>query len=81
MRTTHAITLSLVFVAGWIASGVAANRPHFYADDPLPREVESQDASKAARADMEDLYEMIINLFDHPKYKPSGLRAKNINTI
>src|SRR5262249_38357288 len=34
-----------------------------------------------ARSDMGDLYEMAINLLDHPGYKPSGLRARDVNTI
>src|SRR5262249_2487113 len=55
--------------------------PRFYPDDPAVREPESQDASRAARADMEDLYEMFINLMETPGYKPSGLRAKDLNTI
>jgi hypothetical protein len=55
--------------------------PRFYADDPLLREPASQDASKAERSEIGDLYEMAYNLFVNPKYKPTGLRAKNVNTV
>src|SRR5262245_53912320 len=74
---------SLMFVAAtWVLGGTAAMKsPHFYADDPIVRAPESQDAAVAARSDMGDLYEMVVNLFDHPRYKPSGLRAQNLNTI
>jgi hypothetical protein len=55
--------------------------PHFYADDPITREPESQDASKAQPYFMGSLYEMTNNLFVTSDYKPSGTRAQNINTI
>jgi hypothetical protein len=72
-----------MFVAAiWALGSVAATTsPRFYTDDPIAREPGSQDASGAARSDMADLYEMVINLLDHPGYKPSGLRARNLNTI
>ena len=35
----------------------------------------------AARSEIGDLYEMTYNLFVQPGYKPSGLRAQNLNTI
>jgi hypothetical protein len=60
---------------------VSTQRPHFYPDDPIVREPESQDASKAQPYSMTSLYEMTTNLFVTSDYKPSGMRAKNINTI
>ena len=56
-------------------------RPHFYNDDPIAREPESQDASKAQPYEIGSLYEMTYNLFVTAGYKPSGMRAQNINTI
>ena len=55
--------------------------PRFYQDDPIAREPESQDASKAEPSEISRMYEMTYNLFVTAGYKPSGLRAKNINTI
>jgi hypothetical protein len=55
--------------------------PRFYSDDPISREPESQDASKAAPFEQSEMYELLYNLFVTSGYKPSGLRAKNINTI
>jgi len=83
MRTHRIGFASLMFVAAiWALGSVAATTsPRFYTDDPIAREPGSQDASGAARSDMADLYEMVINLLDHPGYKPSGLRARNLNTI
>src|SRR5262245_49148852 len=71
----------LVVSFALLASGVSTKGPHFYPDDPIAREPESQDASKAQSYDIGSLYEMTHNLFITAKYKPTGLRAKNINTI
>jgi hypothetical protein len=83
MRTPRIfLTVTACTAAMWALGGtVGTTSPHFYADDPISHEFESQDASRAIRSDMGDLYEMVINLFDHPGYQPSGLRARNLNTI
>jgi len=74
--------LILVAVAlGLLASTVSTKGPHFFPDDPIAREPESQDASKAKEYQIGSLFEMTHNLFITAAYKPSGLRAKNINTI
>jgi hypothetical protein len=66
---------------GLLNSAVSSQSLHFYSDDPIAREPESQDASKAQPYDIGSLYEMTHNLFVTSGYKPSGLRAKDINTI
>jgi hypothetical protein len=74
----------LVVTAGAIglfASGASMQSPRFYPDDPIAREPESQDASKTGAYDQSQMYELLYNLFVTSKYEPSGLRAKNINTI
>ena len=83
MRAKLFLFLLLVLTAAFSAarSSVATTSPQFYRDDPLTREPESQDASRAAGSEIGDLYEMVHNLFVTPGYKPSGLRAENINTI
>jgi hypothetical protein len=55
--------------------------PHFYDDDPIAREPESQDASKAQPYNIEQLYEQVYALFVTSGNKPSGRRAQNLNTI
>lgn len=77
---------TLVFalmMAGTLAASavVTTSAPRFYPDDPIAREPESQDASRAVRSDMGNLYEMARNLFVNPGYRPSGLRAQNLNTV
>jgi hypothetical protein len=64
-----------------LSGAVSTTSPRFYRDDPIGREPESQDASGAVASEIGDLYEMTYNLFVQPGYKPSGLRAQNINTI
>ena len=63
------------------AAGASTQSPRFYPDDPIAREPESQDASKAAPFEQSEMYELMYNLFVTSGYKPTGLRAKNINTI
>jgi hypothetical protein len=65
----------------FFASTASTQGPRFYPDDPIAREPESQDASKAAPFEQSEMYELLYNLFVTSGYKPSGLRAKNINTI
>jgi hypothetical protein len=66
---------------GLFGTGASTQSPRFYPDDPIAREPESQDASKAAPYSPSEMYELTYNLFVTSGYKPSGLRAKNINTI
>src|SRR6478672_9610391 len=83
MPTPKHLAAALILTAALAAGGrvVSTSTPHFYPDDPMVRAPESQDASGAARSDMGDLYEMVDNLFVNPGYKPSGLRAQDLNTI
>ncbi len=81
-RTRRPASSCSSVVALSLFSGSASTQsPRFYPDDPIAREPESQDASKAAPHDPSQMYELVYNLFVTSKYKPSGLRAKNINTI
>ncbi len=74
--------LILVLAAvGMCARAVSTKGLRFYPDDPIAREPETQDASKAQPYFMVSLYEMTNNLFVTSGYKPSGTRAQNINTI
>jgi hypothetical protein len=79
-RRSAILALS-VGAIGLFATGASMQGPRFYPDDPIAREPESQDASKAEPYDQSQMYELVYNLFVTSDYKPSGLRAKNINTI
>ncbi len=72
----------LVFAAlGVGVRTVATKGLHFYPDDPIARDPESQDASKAQPYFIGSMYEMTNNLFVTSGYKPKHVRAQNINTI
>ena len=75
--------LALLAAVAFIVLGTSATtqRQRFYSDDPISREPESQDASRAAEHDIKSIYEMTYNLFVTADHVPSGERAKNINTI
>ena len=75
-------TAAFIVVAGALAAtNLSGQQPRFYPDDPIARVPESQDASKAQRYEIEQMYEMVYNLFVEPGHQPSGVRAQNINTI
>jgi hypothetical protein len=82
MRTRPIALLFIVSSMLTVLCGsVLTTSPHFYRDDPIAREPESQDASGAATSEMGQMYEMVFNLLAQPGYKPSGLRAQNLNTV
>ncbi len=63
------------------AIAAATSGPRFYPDDPIAREPESQNATRAEPYKGSEMYELAYNLFVTSGYKPSGTRARNINTI
>jgi hypothetical protein len=71
----------LVLIGALGVCRVSTTSPQFYPDDPIVRDPESQDASKAKPYFIGSLYEMTVNLFVTSGYKPSGKRAQNINTV
>ena len=82
MLVRRSMCLVTVIAATAVGTSILSSAtPHFYPDDPIAREPESQDASKAQPYSRGSLFEMATNLFVTAGYKPSGLRAKNINTI
>src|SRR5262245_3883934 len=81
-RARRASLLLLVAVVlGVCARAVSTAGPRFYPDDPIAREPETQDASKAQPYFMGSMYERTNNPFVTAGYKPSGTRARNINTV
>ena len=63
------------------APTLSTQAPRFYSDDPIAREPESQDASAAQPYEISTMYQLVVNLFVTSSHKPSGRRAKNVNTI
>jgi hypothetical protein len=63
------------------AAGPGATGPVFRNDDPLAREPETQDASKAKEWTIDLFVDLTMNLFGHPGEDAVGVRAGNVNTI
>src|SRR5262249_29956780 len=82
MRTKRfGVLFIFASVVSVVGGSVCTTSPHFYRDDPIAREPESQDASGAAPSEIGQIYEMTYNLLAQPRYKPSGLRVQNLNTV
>jgi hypothetical protein len=79
--TTLGRLLAILAVAGLAEAVAAGQRPRYYPDDPIQRVPESQDASAAQPYERPVFYELLENLFAAPRHVPSGLRARNLNTI
>jgi hypothetical protein len=76
------VAAAVVVVAGvWTAGAIARTAtPRFYADDPIWRDPETQDASNVQEVDVSGQYDLIENSFlgagDH-----TLKRAENVNTV
>jgi hypothetical protein len=71
--------LTLAALALLVVSLGAANRK-FYDDDPIAREVDSQDASRVEPWDISLAYDSVVNLSGHGEVAQTT-RARDINTI
>jgi hypothetical protein len=82
-RTPRLVRLSTTMIAlaaGTFAAASAAG-PHFYSDDPLMREPETQDARAAQPSDVGLMYDLGYQLFVTAGSKPKPVPAGNVNTI
>jgi hypothetical protein len=70
-----------IAVASAAAALAAASTPRFYADDPITREPESQDAARAQPGDVGLMYDISYNLFVTSRLEAGNTPAKNVNTI
>jgi hypothetical protein len=76
MKRTLLTTAALAWLVVWLP----AADPKFYDDDPISREVDSQDASRVEPWDISLAYDSIVNLFGNPEVAHTT-RAQDINTI
>ena len=74
-------TVALTCATAVTLAVVSAQSPRFYADDPIAREPDPQDASGVQPWDISLLYDLSYNLFAVARRTPSNTRAQNINTI
>jgi hypothetical protein len=78
----HFLLLAVAALAAvWLtAASPRTATVRFYADDPLQREPESQDASAAQEWEIDLFWDLAENLFSRPGDKAENVRARNINT-
>ena len=80
-RAAVFLALTLLLAAAVVPpSGLGAQRPRFFADDPLQREPETQDASKVQEWEIPLTPDLLQNLFGKPGDPTPNVRAQNINT-
>ena len=72
--------LALVIASSLLSASRSRTAPRFYDDDPVPRVVDSQDASKAQPRDISLVFDAVVNLFGRPGVSEVG-RAESVNTI
>jgi hypothetical protein len=83
-RDRSGLRAAVILLAGIVmAAGLTtpASTLRFLSDDPLSREPETQDASKAAPWRIGLLVDLTTNLFAQPGDPTPGVRAGNVNTI
>jgi hypothetical protein len=73
--------LSLLFVLAFSMTRAGAATGKFYPDDPITREPETRDASKAQPRDIDLFWDLLHNLFARPGDPEPNVAAKNVNTI
>jgi hypothetical protein len=79
-RLLRGVGVAAVVFAASLAP-TAQQRPKFLSDDPLTREPETQDASKAQAFDVGLTFDITENLFGKPGDPTPNVKAQNINTI
>jgi hypothetical protein len=77
---TSALAISLLLGVSSVAP-VAQSRPKFFADDPIAREPDTQDASKVQAWDLGLIADLTLNVFGKPGDPTPNVRAQNVNTI
>lgn len=72
---------ALVAVLAAAAAVASGSGRKFYDDDPIAREPETQDASRAEPWEIDLFFDLAYNLFARPGADEQGVRAQNVNTI
>ncbi|HET9369176.1 MAG TPA: hypothetical protein VFO19_02985 [Vicinamibacterales bacterium] len=80
-RVVRAALVVLSIAVVGLATSLTGFAPKFRSDDPLAREPETQDASKAEPADISLMADLLLTLFTKPAGVIENRRAGNVNTI
>jgi hypothetical protein len=77
-RVSRSLVAALALATGVVAAGT---QPKFYPDDPMPRAVDSQDASRVEARDIDLVYDTLENSLSWPGDRTPNVRALNVNTV
>ena len=72
------VTTALILV---LSGGVRSAAATFFGDDPLWREPETEDASRAQPRETDLFYDFVYNSFAMPRRARASVRAINVNTV
>jgi hypothetical protein len=84
MRLRHTLlrlAILIPLLAAISVATAATQGRRFYDDDPIARDADTEDASKAQPWDVGLFYDLTVNLFVTAGRPPSNTRALNVNTI
>jgi len=84
MRIRHTaprLAMLILLLAVISVATAATQGRRFYDDDPIARELDTEDASKTEPWDVGLFYDLTVNLFVTAGRTPSNTRAQNVNTI
>jgi hypothetical protein len=72
---------SALLILALVTASPSGNGRKFFADDPLDREPETQNAANVQEWEIDLFYDLAENLFGRPGDPAPNVRARNINTI
>ena len=79
--STSRTVVAAAAIAALAGAAVSTQSPRFYSDDPITRELDTEDASSAQPTDIGLAYDLSYNLFATAGRTPSNRRARNLNTV
>jgi len=80
-RRTLCMVLPVALTLAALTIDALGAGPRFFADDPISREPETQDASAVQPWDIGLMFDLAYNLAVASRHEPSNTRARNVNTI
>ncbi len=73
--------IAILFLSAGLIASPLWSAQKFYNDDPITKEVDSQNAANVQEWDIDLVYDLAENLFSKPGDKTPNVRAQNVNTI
>ena len=80
-RTVRRRLIVITLLAALSVATASTQGRRFYDDDPIARDADTEDASKAKAWDVGLFYDLTVNLFVTAGRTPTNTRAQNVNTV